>query len=344
LNTALTVFFLGRGYGILALAIIGFSCALLSNIFFYLISKHCFPALKVRWRYFDRTLVRSLMGYSMWSFLSNISIIMKFRLHSVIIASVMGATAVTHFVVGSRLADYFRELLLQATNLTMPVLTKYHTLQQTEQLRDKLLLLTKINTILACFGAGMTIMLGKAFIATWMGAEYMDAYPVLVVLVLAMAVEVMLDPARGAMFSMGHNRFMGVFELVEAALTVIICVVLIRYYGILGVALGTAIPLFLLKLTIVPKVVSDRVDMDWRRFYRSMVPCFLITTVFLLIYGWFAIHYLLADAYLNLLTAGALSVALYAPVVFYLILDKSEVALLMKLVPLRKATLGVVQK
>jgi O-antigen/teichoic acid export membrane protein len=88
------------------------------------------------------------------------------------------------------------------------------------------------------FGGGLIIIFGKAFIERWLGTGYPDAFPVLVVLVTAMAVEVMIDPARTTMTAMGKIRFVGVLEMIEALLSVVLTIVLIRSHSIFGAALG----------------------------------------------------------------------------------------------------------
>lgn len=333
-TTALTVYFIGQGYSILALSLIMLGCGQLSNISFYLLSRYCFPELRVSWRLFDRSQVKELASYSVWAMLNSISTLVKFKLQPMVIAFFAGPVMVTHYVVGSRLGDYFRDVLFQATNLTMPILTRYHVLDQTDQIKEKLCFLTKINTILAVFGGGMIILLGKAFIARWLGAEFVSSYPVLVILVAAMAVEVMIDPARTTMTAMGKMRFVGVLEMVEALINVALTLVLVRYYGIIGAALGLAIPLLALKLFWVPGVLCRHLQLSTALLYRSMLPAVLATSAYLVVYGWFVSRYLAPTSYPGILGAGLLAVPLYLPIAYWLF-DKQEIEIVRRLLPAR---------
>jgi O-antigen/teichoic acid export membrane protein len=331
-NTMLTVYFVGRGYGVLSLAVIALICGQLSNVSFYLISKYCFRELKISPRLFERSKLREIAHYSLWSMLFNISGLIKFKTQPAVIAFFAGPVAVTHYVVGSRLADYFRDLALQATNLTMPLLAKYHVLEQNDQLREKLLLLTKINTLLAAFGGGMIIILGKAFIARWLGSEFVTSYPILVILIVAMAAEVMIHPARTTMTAMRKMPFVAAMETAEAAINIALTIVLIRYYGILGAALGMAIPLLLLKLFLVPHVLSRHVQMKVAVLYKAIMTAVIATALYLIAYGWIVNRYFAPTTFSGIFVAGFLAIPLYLPIAF-LMFERYEISILLRALP-----------
>ena len=336
-NTTLTVVLVGRGYGILALAFIQLASCVLFNICFYTISKYCFRELKVGRRFYDRTVIRDLTHISAWSFLSNVSYLLKFKLNAIVVSVLMTPTMVTHFAVGSRLADYFRDFLFQATNLSTPILTRYHVLDKGDELRNKLLFLTKINTALAFLGGGVILIVGHAFIATWMGPHYLDAYPILIVLVTAMMFEVTIDPARCTLAAMGKNRLIALLEVTEAVCNVTLSIILGRIYGAIGVALGTAIPLLILKLLVAPQIVCRLTKTPLPRFYGAISPIILMTAVYLVGYGLFARHYLLRDSYLHIVLAAGLAVPLDLLRAYRFFFDASELSLLRKMIPGQRA-------
>jgi O-antigen/teichoic acid export membrane protein len=335
-NTALTFYFVGRGYGILALAFIQLVSCILFNILFYTASKYCFRELKVGRKYFDRSVIRDLTHISVWSFVSNVSYLLKFKLNAIVVAFLMSPTAVTHFAVGSRLADYFREFLFQATNLTTPILTKYHVLEKEDELRDKLLFLTKINTALAFMGGGIILIVGHAFIATWMGPNYLDAYPILMVLVCAMMFEVTIDPSRCTMAAMGKNRLVALLEVSEALFNVTLSIILGKLYGPIGVALGTGIPMLIMKVVVSPRIVCRLTKTPLPKFYGVIAPIVAITTAYLGAYAWFAHQYLMHDSYFSILLVAVLAAPVYLLIAWNFFFDASELELIKKMLPGRR--------
>ena len=239
------------------------------------------------------------------------------------------------------LYDYFRDFLFQATNLTTPILTRYHVLEKEDELRNKLLFLTKINTALAFMGGGVILIVGHAFIATWMGANYLDAYPILVVLVVAMMFEITIDPSRCALAAMGKNRLIALLEMGEAALNVTLSIILGIYYGPIGVALGTAIPLVLMKVFVAPKIVCTLTKTRLPAFYGAIAPIVLMTAVYLAAYGYIAHQYMIRETYLSIIAVGALAVPLYLLLAYRFFFDASEIALLKQMLPGRRAAPAV---
>jgi O-antigen/teichoic acid export membrane protein len=332
LTTGLTVYFVGKGHGILAMSLIALVCGAISNVSFMLISRYCFRELKVSLKLFEKSQIRELANYSFWSLLNSVGTLIKFKLQPMVIAFFAGPVMVTHYVVGSRLADYFRDLLFQATNLTMPMLARYHVLAQTDEIREKLRFLSKVNTMLAVFGGGMIIILGAPFIDRWLGSGFPDAYPVLVVLVVAMVVEVMIDPARTTMTAMGKMRFVGVLEMIEAVFNVALTVVLVQWHGIFGAALGVAIPLLALKLLVVPTVLCRQLHMSSALLYRSMLPTVLALGGYLMVYGFVVHHYFELEGFPSIILAGALAVPLFLPIAYFLF-EKHEIAIIRRILP-----------
>jgi O-antigen/teichoic acid export membrane protein len=336
-NTLLTVYFIAHGYGILALAFIQLTSCILFNILFYTVSKHCFPELRVGRKYFDRSVIGQLTHISVWSFVSNVSYLLKFKLNAIVVAFLMSPTAVTHFAVGSRLADYFREFLFQATNLTVPILTKYHVLDQLDELRKKLLFLTKVNAALAFLGGGVILIVGHAFIATWMGPNYLDAYPILLVLVSAMMFEVTMDAGRCTLGAMGKNRLIALLEVGEAVANVTLSIVLGKIMGPIGVALGTAIPMLLVKLVVAPRIVCTLTKTPLATYYGVIAPIVLTTAAYLGAYAYVVRNYFLHDSYVSVVLVAAIAVPLYALIALKFFFDDSELALIRKMLPGRRA-------
>ena len=108
-------------------------------------------------KYFQKDRIRELFGYSVWSFLIQIGDQLRFRLDSYVIGWALGAAFVTHFAIGANLANYLKNIIFKATNFLTPLFTKYYAEKNFNEIKKKLLLTTKINSILSVFGGGIII-------------------------------------------------------------------------------------------------------------------------------------------------------------------------------------------
>ncbi|MCC7257258.1 MAG: oligosaccharide flippase family protein [Gammaproteobacteria bacterium] len=336
LNAALTVFFLSSGYGIVALALISFICTQISNIGFFLISRSCFPDLRIDLRLFRREQVPELLGYSWWSFLATISSHLKFRVDSLVIGYFLGPVQVTHYFIGARLVEYFRTVIIQTTDIAMPVLARYHALNQENILAARVMTLTKLNGVLAAFAGGFLCLIGERFITLWMGDGYQQSYAVLVILALASTFELLLQPTRSALFAAARNRPYALSELVEALCNVVLSIALVQGHGLVGVALGTAIPLFLIKMVFVPLYAARALGLGAVRLYGAMLGPVALAAAFLLLVGQLANPFLANGGYIQLLVTGAGAAGLFLVLAYRLVFDEAERRMLLSSLPMAK--------
>src|SRR6185369_12046220 len=133
------------------------------------------------------------------------------------------------------------------------------------------------------------------------------------------------------------NRLIALLEVGEALSNVTLSVVLGSIYGPIGVALGTAIPLFLMKVFVAPKIVCKLTKTPLPRFYGAIAPIVMMTAVYLAAYAWIAHQYLIHDSYLSIIIVGAVAMPLYLLMGYRFFFDASEIVLLKQMLPGRRA-------
>jgi O-antigen/teichoic acid export membrane protein len=331
-STALTLYFVANGYGILALAVVGLVCEPFSSAFFYLVAKRLFPQMKFGWRFVKPHMVKELFGYSSWAFVIQIANQARFKTDSVVIANIVSARAVTHYAVGLRLVEYLVDLVYRATNMMTPVFTRYYFLNQHDEIREKLLLLTRLNTVLALFGGGMLVIVGRAFIERWMGPDFSSAYPVLVILMVGMSTELIGCYADNLFYAFSKHKWLAIINVIEGIANVALSVLLIRIWGVAGVAAGTAIPLMVMRLTVIPVLVTRMVGIKLSAYFMNMVPTAAFTLLYLAVY-WFLSKPYLTPTYPSVLAVGLLAVPLYVMVVPFVTFTRAERSFLLGLLP-----------
>jgi O-antigen/teichoic acid export membrane protein len=332
LSTTLTVLLINAGYGVITLALIQLVCAQLTNVLFYLTSKRLFPELQVRAIHFQRTLIRKMFGYSIWSFLISISDQLRLRIAPVIIGLAMTAGAVTHYYVGARFVELFMQMVFRATNIMMPLFTQYHAEKNYAALREKLLFLTKINAILAFFGGGLLVILGKPFIARWMGPDYLDGYNVLVILTAGIVFEIIITPANNVLYAIAKHRNLAVVNIIEGVVSLVLCLVLVRHYGIAGVALGSIIPLVAGRLVALPIIVCRQVELPLGQFFIVIAKPLFFTAGYLFLYYLLTHNMLVRPDYGRMVAAALCAVPLYGASMLFIAFTTGERRMLWSMV------------
>src|SRR5437899_3345724 len=92
--------------------------------------------------------------------------------------------------------------------------------------------------------AAILIILGKSVIEAWVGRRYVaTSYPVLLVLLIPSTFMLAQAASGRTLFGMAKHKTLAIVILMEGIANLILSIILVRRFGILGDAVGTAIPL-----------------------------------------------------------------------------------------------------
>jgi O-antigen/teichoic acid export membrane protein len=186
---------------------------------------------------------------------------------SIVIGIIMGPAHVTFFVIGATLTDYMRRVVNQMTQMFTPLTSELQARGEKEKISDVLMLGTKMSLIIALPISIVFLTMGKRFISLWMGKEYGPlSGDVLIVLTIAHLFSVAQYTTQDILQGLNKHQVCATTRCVEAVANLVLSVVLIRHWGILGVAVGTAIPHLVTALFAFPYFISRVVNVDFRQY------------------------------------------------------------------------------
>jgi len=138
--------------------------------------------------------------------------------------------------------------------IVVPMAGQSHAKGDTDRLRTIWIAGNRACAMIIFPITAILVILGKSVITAWVGAKYVSAsYPVLVVL----AVPMMFTLAQGAstriLYGMAKHRPLAWVTLMESVANLILSIILIRPFGIVGDAFGTAIPLMCTSFLFLPR-------------------------------------------------------------------------------------------
>lgn len=321
--TGLIVLAVSNGHGIMMLAVITVGCSLVDSVARIFFAFRLEPALSIHPKYADWSRVRPLFGYSTYSFISRLGDILQFRIDHLVITAYIGLGAVTHYFVAARLVEYLREAISQSVRGMAPVFSQEEGRDDYDSIRAKFLYVTKITGLLATFVVGCAIGFGKPFIHTWMGARFSDSYPVLVVLAAGVYFRMVQLPSVPLLYGISKHKYHAYSTLVEGVLNLTLSLALVRPFGILGVALGTQIPMTVMTLFVQPWYVSRVSGLSLPRYLRHMGRNVAVSgAVFGVAYA--ACRPFISTGYLPLVLNFMAVSAIYWPLAFWLGLNRHE--------------------
>jgi O-antigen/teichoic acid export membrane protein len=208
--------------------------------------------------------------------------------------------------------------------------------QDHKAIRKTFLLATKIAICITCFIAFGMIAWGAPFIQRWMGSKYTDAYPVLVVLVSAYTLNLWQGPAASLLYGVSKHKFIAVLNTVEGIVNLALSLWLVRIYGMMGVALGTLIPMVFTRLFINPAYACRVAGVSYREYARRMGKTLGVVAASLIAPFVLSMK-LVRPNYPSLFIAGSFSLFAYGIALWMFEFSPEETELIRRAIPSREA-------
>jgi O-antigen/teichoic acid export membrane protein len=294
-RAVLIVLALSHGYGLLPVALITVILPFLGSLVRAAIVLRILP-IRFGWQYVDRSAFREIANYSAVSFILMIAYKLRFKTDEIVIGTFLSVTAITYFSIGDRLLDYASEVVTSLAQIFVPMSGQSAAKGDMDRLREILVAGNRACALIIFPMTAILIILGKSVIEAWVGSRYVSAsYPVLLVLVIPMTFAMAQAASVRILYGMAKHQSLAWVTLMESIANVILSIVLIRPFGIVGDAAGTAIPLFCTTLFFLPRHLCRLLRVRIRTFVRETytLPLLLVAPMvatLLLLRYWFIAH------------------------------------------------------
>ena len=271
-NGAMTYAVLAAGYGLLTLVAGTTVVGLASYGAYAWTARRAFPQLRIRPSSFSRGLVRDVTTFSVYLFIIDLAIQIGFNLDNVVVGAALGTSAVAIYAVTLRLADYQRQLCNQFNGFLFPIVVRLRAAGSEGALQTVLIEGTRIALVLVTGATIGVIGFGRPLLIRWMGPAFEAGAVPLYVLALAGVVLVGQGPLGNILLGTGRHRLVAWVSLGEALANLALSVVLVRRFGLLGVAIGTAVPIAIANLGILLPAACRQVQVPLTTFLRQVLP------------------------------------------------------------------------
>lgn len=266
-RTILILLVLFRGQGVLAVAI----CALVSTAIcvplnWWMIQK-IDPGVK-----FERQTVKvrtaiELLTFSFWTLLNNAGQLLRDSTDSIVIGRVLSAALITPFTVASRLVDYFRPIITSMVSPLLPRMSQLDGQGRYVEMQELFLQMTRLSALASLVIGSMLILHGRSLLLLWVGPRYVSSYPILVLLAVGAIASAAQLGTLHTLIAKGRHRAYGIWTMGEGLANLVLSIIWAHQYGIVGVALGTAVPLLAVKLTLQPWYVTRVLDLSLSEYF-----------------------------------------------------------------------------
>lgn len=288
LLVGLTILALSLGYGIYALVLMHIVAGVLCILSKGIIIKTCTP-VHINFKYRDRFLFKSIFKFSFWTTVVALASRLIFSITPTILGIVANSTEIAIFGVVSTMESFFYTITTAINGMFMPTVSKAYTSDEksaSSSLMELFVNVGKYNFIvngLLCVGF---FLLGREFIALWMGETYIKAYTGILLVIIPGLFYNSLEVANTAMTVNNKVHIQAIVSVVYGVVNVVLSFIFSRIYGAIGACLSISIAYFLRAIIyhiIYCRVMKFDIIEFIKKCYLRSIPCFAITIGFWMI-------------------------------------------------------------
>ncbi|MFZ0923869.1 MAG: oligosaccharide flippase family protein, partial [Candidatus Acidiferrales bacterium] len=249
-RTALIVVVLLRGQGVLAVAASVLASTVICVPVNWWMIRRIDPEVKFARRQVSLQTSRELLTFSFWTLLNNAGGLLRDSTDSIVIARVLNTALITPFAVASRLVAYFRPIITSMVSPLLPRISQLEGQGRRGEIRHLFLRMTRISALVSLAIASMLVLHGRSLLLLWVGPRYVSSYSILVLLTVGAVASTGQFGTLHTLIALGRHRAYGLWTIGEGLANLFLSIIWAHKYGIVGVALGTAVPLLAVKLTL----------------------------------------------------------------------------------------------
>jgi O-antigen/teichoic acid export membrane protein len=277
---------LRAGHGIVAIAVCELIAVLIYNTLIVWMARRLYPELRILLNKPKSETLRRIWTYSSYAFLTTVAIQLVYNTDNIVVGKFDSVAAVTFYAIANSLCSYVSQAVNSMGATFVPAASTYQAAGDT----NSLLMLYK-NGTRATLAVSLPILItlilrGHSFIGLWMGPQYSHSSgTVLVILCTALLFSFANRTASSIAFGIEKHKMGAIWAIGEGVTNLTLSIVLVHWYGIYGVAIGTLIPSLIVHIVLWPSYVSKLVGLSysevigkvWAPVFLSSIPFAIVT-------------------------------------------------------------------
>ena len=318
LNTAVMICLLHFGYKAVAMVVVQTIFNVLTLVVNFI---YCRRKLNIhiyfRFKHFHWGFLKEVAIYSFWIFLNAIMDRVYWSTGQFVLGAIVGTAAVAVFAIAIQLEGMYMQFSTAISSVFLPKVTAMvATNRSRKEISDLFIRTGRIQYIVLAYILSGFIIFGRQFIELWAGAGYSDAYIISLLFFIPLTVPLIQNLGITILQARNEMKFRSVLYIIIALVSLAMQIVLTRYFGGIGCAMGVSGALVVGQILIMNVYYRRRQDLDIKTFWKeiskmSIIPIVLIFSSMLVIRHFFAL-----DSWGKLILGIAAFSLVYIPLFF----------------------------
>ncbi len=262
--TALNLYLLHLGFGLLALPLGTIAVRLLAYPIYIYFAKKAYPQL-----HFDLSVVnlkhmKEIFGVSAYWFVGMIAAMIIYSTDTILIGMFMSTAMVTMYALTFRLSEVLREFIYSINFTLMPGIGQIMGSGDKNKARDIYLRSQPIILSLSAVGAVFISLFNQVFVSFWVGDAYFAGQALSLIFGAILFTSVVFHASSLVISADLKLKEVTTTRIVEAIINIVLSIWLIQNYGLNGVALATLMAAILTSFWYVPYITMRHLDISFK--------------------------------------------------------------------------------
>lgn len=293
LNTVVMICLLHFGYKAVAMVVVQTIFNVLTLVIncFYCIKK---LKIKVYFRKFNWGFLKEVAIYSFWIFLNVIMDRIYWSTGQFVLGAVVGTAAVAVFAIAIQLEGMYMQFSTAISSVFLPKVTAMvATNRSRKEISDLFVRTGRIQYIVLAYILSGFIVFGRQFIELWAGPDYSDSYVMSLLFFIPLTIPLIQNLGITILQARNEMKFRSVLYVFIAVFSLVLQVVLAKYYGGVGCAIAISGALIVGQILVMNVYYQKKQGLDIASFWKeickmSIVPVVLVTMSMLLLH--YSVH------------------------------------------------------
>lgn len=237
----------------------------------------------------DVRLAKEIGSFSFFILLDAIVDQINWNVDKLLLGRMVSSAAIAIYSVGAQINNIFMQITDMLASILAPRVNSIVAYER-EPMPHLNALFTQVGRLQALIVFAVIsgfLVFGKEFISLWAGEDYGEAYYVTLLLIIPMAAPLCQTLGVDIQRALSKHQYRSLIYTFSAILNLLVSIPLIRCYGAIGAALGTAVAQILGEWIIMNILYQKKIGLDIKYFWKQVVrllptviPSCIVTLMF----------------------------------------------------------------
>lgn len=330
-SVLLIVILLLLGGDVYSLVLVHCGTAFVASVIKYMIFVRK-SKLRIKWKFFDRDLLKALLSFSVWIFLIGLAHRFRYSFVPTVLGIVSNSNEIAIFSIGMTIEGFVWVISNALNGLFLPKVTRM--VVHSDDRREVSELLTKVGRIqfyiILLIYTGL-VLFGQRFVEFWVGADFSNSYYVMLFLVFPSLITSTQAIAQDTVYAENKVRYTAPMILSTSVLGLAASFIISSKFGAVGSAACTCMALLVYAVWL-NIFFKRKLNLNVISFFYSCQYRITLTMLISILIGIFIKTLFPINGWFSLFVAAGTYTFIYIANAFFLSFNREEKQLVLSFI------------